>query len=232
MLLSKNIFTPVVCSLLLTANPTEARLGIGKILREIIKAVGGKADAIVQGETPAWDFNAIPAMCKVDMTTTDGGNYYASVSCLNGYSVRYEDWNVCYLNGRQFFTDPQIGKFSIEFTGKDTLGEGLPSPILTVYGFLNDLPIDVEDLSRVSRFYEDGSGNGSEFCGFKPEDAPECRDPTPICTFSAGYPEGNRWKAYSCGIPERGLQVEEMGEMEQDYRQTYYGRKRGVGWVA
>ena len=104
---------------------------------------------------------------------------------------------------------------------------------MTVYGFLNDLPIDVQDLSEVSRFYEDGPGNGHEFCGFKAEDAPECRDPTPICTFSSGNPEYDQWKAYSCGIPEKGVKVEHWDEMVQDYTQSYYGRrKREVEWVA
>ena len=74
-------------------------------------------------------------MCKIYMTTKDGGNCYAEVECDDGKRAYNEDekgWNVCYVGGRQYFNDPRIGEFSITFTEKDgeEEGEGLTTPVL------------------------------------------------------------------------------------------------------
>lgn len=69
------------------------------------------------------------------METKDGGNCYATVECDDGIKYYHKDgagWNVCYVGGRQHFSDSRIGDFSITFTERDGegQGEGLTTPIL------------------------------------------------------------------------------------------------------
>jgi hypothetical protein len=49
--------------------------------------------------------------CVLYMQTTDGGNCITTLNCANDDKSykRVGEWNVCYLNGRQFFTHPDIG---------------------------------------------------------------------------------------------------------------------------
>lgn len=50
------------------------------------------------------------------MTRTEAGtNCQTTLQCSDGQFVNL-DWNVCYLNGRQFFTHPDLGDFSITYT--------------------------------------------------------------------------------------------------------------------
>ena len=48
------------------------------------------------------------------------------------YNPNGAGWNVCYVGGRQYFTDPRIGDFPVTFTQKDgeKQGQGLTTPIL------------------------------------------------------------------------------------------------------
>ncbi|KAF2679415.1 hypothetical protein K458DRAFT_314286, partial [Lentithecium fluviatile CBS 122367] len=50
------------------------------------------------------------------------------------------------VGGRQYFSDPRVGDFSITFTGKDTAGEGLTKPILQLKYIEDWKEIPVEDL--------------------------------------------------------------------------------------
>lgn len=49
------------------------------------------------------------------METENGGNCWAVVDCQEGgrieYNNNHDTWNVCYVGGRQYFTDPRIGEF-------------------------------------------------------------------------------------------------------------------------
>jgi hypothetical protein len=92
------------------------------------------------------------------------------------YNVGGAGWNVCYVGGRQFFTDPRIGEFSITFTERDGKGqgEGLTTPILQMKYVGDWMPIPVNDLaSDYSSYYDcensDGiGGNPLAGCGNGP----------------------------------------------------------------
>jgi hypothetical protein len=45
------------------------------------------------------------------MSTTDGGNCVTNINCEENdyYGPKVGEWNVCYLNGNQFFSHPDIG---------------------------------------------------------------------------------------------------------------------------
>jgi hypothetical protein len=49
--------------------------------------------------------------CVIHMSTTDGGGCTTSMNCEGGdnYGKKVGDWQVCYLNGNQFFTHPDVG---------------------------------------------------------------------------------------------------------------------------
>jgi len=111
-------------------------------------------------------------MCSVYMETKDGANCKATVECDDGkkeYNVGGAGWNVCYVGGRQFFTDPRIGEFSITFSEKDgeMQGEGLTTPILQVKYVADWLAIPVNDFAEQYNKYvdcdRDGGLGGSPF---------------------------------------------------------------------
>lgn len=52
------------------------------------------------------------------------------------------------LGGRQLFTDPRIGDFSITFTKKDGEGEGLTNPVLQLKYVGDWLEIPAFDLAQ------------------------------------------------------------------------------------
>lgn len=54
---------------------------------------------------------------------------------------------MCYVGGRQYFTDPRIGDFSITFSQKDGEGEGLTNPILQLGDIGDWKEIPVHDLA-------------------------------------------------------------------------------------
>lgn len=114
-------------------------------------------------------------MCSIYMETKDGGNCKVAVECDDG-KKEYNDWNVCYVGGRQFFTDPRIGDFSVTFSEKDgeSQGEGLTTPIIQVKYVADWLAIPVNDLAeQYQKFVScdaDGGLGGSPFreCGDGP----------------------------------------------------------------
>lgn len=112
-------------------SPWDPFLGILKLLKE-----GDKY----------WKTEKRPDACAVAMGTEAGGNCWAYVDC-QGDKKEYKDWNVCYLNGRQFFTDERIGDFSITFSKAGIEPEdkdGLYGPILQLKEVGDFAILDVE----------------------------------------------------------------------------------------
>jgi len=124
--------------LLLTCFGRAYSLGEGHWILPFIKALD-RIDGSRPWEAAAQDPNA----CVISMGTESGANCWASVECQND-KREYRDWNVCYVNGRQFFTDDRIGDFSITFTSPGGVDQGLTLPILQLKDINNFEGIDVE----------------------------------------------------------------------------------------
>lgn len=58
----------------------------------------------------------VPDKCVLEAVTYNGGACSASLDCTTGSMAVFNDWNVCYLDGEQFFHDDRVGDFSITFT--------------------------------------------------------------------------------------------------------------------
>lgn len=149
-------------------------------------------------------------MCNVYMETKDGANCKATVDCdgdKKEYNPDGATWNVCFVGGRQYFTDPRIGEFSITFTEKDGKGqgEGLTTPILQLKDVgdwkeipVNDLAQDYED----HRDCEDATGDGTGASPFR-----DCGKGPFICAFGDfgnDYIFTSRTKKWQCGVPKIG----------------------------
>lgn len=107
----------------------------GLLLEKLLERIDGKRP---------WEAAAdSPDACVVAMGTEAGANCWASVEC-QGDKREYHDWNVCYVNGRQFFTDDRIGDFSITFTSPGGPDEGITLPILQLKDINDFEEIDVE----------------------------------------------------------------------------------------
>jgi len=200
---SLSIAAALLCSLA-TASPAaylqerqaaEITTAILQIFREIFK--GSKLAFPV--EPLAWDIKSNPNMCRIDMQTTDGGNCYATVTCDDGvqeYNVGKAGWNVCYIGGRQYFTDPRIGDFSITFTSKDEQGEGLTGPVLQLSDIGDWMAIPVADLANERERYW--------FC--KKHNGVGCDKGPYFCSldYSNNDPFKGRTRKWTCGVPKRG----------------------------
>ena len=120
----------------------------------IVKAVLEIIKSQTEGPTPWLD----PNTCVIAMETSKGGNCKASVKC-GDVKKEYNDWNVCYVNGRQFFTDSRIGDFSIKYTnGKNGLG----SPILQLKNVDNFKELNVDAISAAA----DGKDDDDALCKY------------------------------------------------------------------
>jgi hypothetical protein len=120
----------------------------------------------------------------------------------NEYNVGKAGWNVCYVGGRQFFTDPRIGDFSITFTGKDGYdGEGLTQPVLQLKDIGDWAAMPVKDLAADNHEKVNCENHGGL----------NCPDGPYLCTWH--YP-GNSWpwdgrtRRWTCGVPLRGQNFE------------------------
>jgi hypothetical protein len=146
--------------------------GRSSIAKSILELIGGFLEPDMEW---LWDIKQNPQMCKIYMETTDGANCYASVTCDDGtreYNAGKAGWNVCYVGGRQFFSDPRIGEFSITFTQKDgESAEGLTNPVLQLKNVGNWKEIDVYGLAH--EYYE------HQFC--EGRDGRDCGDGPWIC---------------------------------------------------
>ncbi|KAK3176434.1 hypothetical protein OEA41_007757 [Lepraria neglecta] len=71
------------------------------------------------------------------------------------------DWQICYLGGRQYFTNPHIGDLSITFSkagGVDgDTEDGLHSPILQLANINNLDPLDVEANANANTGKSEGN---------------------------------------------------------------------------
>jgi hypothetical protein len=94
----------------------------------------------------------VPNKCILDMRTTNGGQCETSIQCSGDGAIaeKLPDWNVCYLHGRQYFTHPKIGDFSIEYTqagGVDGNKEdGLHHPVIQMANLNNWEPLNVDNI--------------------------------------------------------------------------------------
>ncbi|CAF9915980.1 MAG: hypothetical protein HETSPECPRED_002700 [Heterodermia speciosa] len=105
---------------------------------------------------------------------------------IDGWGKVLPDWNVCYLNGRQFFTDSHIGDFSIEFTQVGGINgnteDGLHHPQLRLANINNWDVIDVQTISD-GALGNDGGGSP--------------------CTWVEGAQSGTVL-GWQCGVPFTG----------------------------
>lgn len=165
-------------------------------------------------------------MCEVYMETKDGSNCKASVTCDDGTKDYFPDgagWNVCFVGGRQYFTDPRIGDFSITFQERDGAGqgEGLTTPNLQVkyIGDWQEIPVNdlAEQYNEYKRCDDRGGLGGSPFrdcdkgpCKFL---SLQCQVRTlltisiDVCKhgdFGNNYINQSRTKKWHCGVPKIG----------------------------
>ena len=112
---------------------------------------------------------------------------------------------MCFQGGRQYFSDPRIGDFSITFTTKDVNGQGLTGPVLQLADVGNWQEIPVQDLADAHQKYQDCDGTGVG--GTTPKD---CAQGPYLCTFPTGNngPKVGRTRKYACGMPKRGKKFE------------------------
>ncbi|PGH05481.1 hypothetical protein AJ79_06788 [Helicocarpus griseus UAMH5409] len=179
-----------------TRFPIAPRRKLGKSLQKALELIGF---ADKQPSFESWDLDAYPDMCEIYMETKDGGNCIVKVKCKDSAEKTYDKWNVCYVGGRQYFTDPRIGEFSVTFTKKDGHeGEGLTEPLLRVKSVDNWRKLWVSKLTQMWDDYnicEAGSQVGCE------KDAPF------ICghDYQGNQPPdrlmGSRTKRWWCGVP-------------------------------
>ncbi|KAI1380127.1 hypothetical protein F4677DRAFT_405916 [Hypoxylon crocopeplum] len=109
-----------------------------------------------------------PDKCVLQVSTTAGGNCVTYVQCEQSDSPGQNmgPWNVCYLNGRQFFHHDLLGDFSIQFTqaGGDT--DGLHHPVFQFAALDNWEPLNVEDIRADQA--KTGKDTG-KLCGWQPD---------------------------------------------------------------
>ncbi|KAK0747220.1 hypothetical protein B0T21DRAFT_278685 [Apiosordaria backusii] len=169
------------------------------ILRDFLKALGV---GIFKDAPNLWEFDKLDTFCALYMETRDGGHCYATVECNKNYGGKIEynagkaGWNVCFVGGRQYFTDPRIGDFSITFTKKDgDEGQGLTNPVVQLQSFYNWKEWDVTGLA-----YAVDKADRCE-AGIAPLNCPE--GPW-VCTQIDRYSHG-RTKKWLCGVPRKDV---------------------------
>ncbi len=103
----------------------KAGMNIGQLVAAVIdylkdeNAYVSDSNAVIQLIDLAADTSqdeSVPDKCVLEAVTYGGGACLATLSCTEGASRSFSDWNVCYLNGQQFFHDDRVGDFSITFT--------------------------------------------------------------------------------------------------------------------
>ncbi|ORY58227.1 uncharacterized protein BCR38DRAFT_478034 [Pseudomassariella vexata] len=157
------------------------------------RAVGQSiADLVIAVKDFLKDANAydpsVPDKCKLTLRTTSGANCESYINCEENDQIGHSmpGWNVCYLGGRQFFTDPDLGDFSVTFTkaggvdGNTQDGQVLHHPVVQLAGFNDWEPIDIQAIV-------DEQGD---------------RDEGKLCTFS--HVTGTEQLQWVCGLPKNG----------------------------
>ncbi|KAK3055951.1 hypothetical protein LTR09_003185 [Extremus antarcticus] len=171
------------------------------------------------------DFGSDGDMCATAMETMDGGNCKVSVECNDGIKNEYNDWNVYYVGGRQYFTDDRIGPFSVTFSQKDGGGEGLTNPILQLEYVNSDLEFDVASLAH---YYQDDKLDCEK--GITPLN---CANGPFICEYGDmgnSYIWDSRSKKWICGMPKIGLGGAEDTGLDSN-APTPLGYAPGTCWV-
>lgn len=135
----------------------------------------------------AWDYKHIPGSCSVRMYTHGGANCKITVQC-NDHRAVYEEFNVCYIDGQQYFTDPKIGDFSITFRGVEDETLGIPE--LRISSVDNGVAWDVPKLADEGESYK--SNAPQRICNRMPEDF-----------YYDGGSKGGEI-IYECGVPKQG----------------------------
>ncbi|KAL8874990.1 MAG: hypothetical protein Q9198_006589 [Flavoplaca austrocitrina] len=126
-------------------------------------------------------------MCAINIgTNRKGTKCHADVTCQDGGTRNYDDWEDCRHLRKNSFNDPRIGPFTIMWTEKDDkCNDGLCRPILALEHIDNYRELDVKALA------DEASG--------QPERFPE---PTNICDKTPMKQE------YVCGMPKIGHNYE------------------------
>ena len=158
----------------------HATCGRANIIKSILEFIKGQTE----GPTPWED----PDTCIISMQTVGGGNCKASVEC-DSVKKEYNDWNVCYVDGRQFFTDDRIGDFSIKFIDGDN---GLGSPILQLKDINDFKELDVDSIS-----VEEGDGDSDALCRYDVSLSDQQWEPS----------DAYRW---FCAVPKTGKAIGDL----------------------
>ncbi|PVI00356.1 hypothetical protein DM02DRAFT_708646 [Periconia macrospinosa] len=150
------------------------------------------------GPVETWDYERFPNLCRVYMTTKDGGNCAAEVQCDNGikkYNAGGKAWSACYVGGESKFNDDRIGEFSIKFAKKDGReeGEGLTTPVLKLKYVGNWKEIPVTELAEENENREESS-KGPFICRYANYGGTGLTD----------HITENRRKKWDCGVPKIG----------------------------
>lgn len=116
---------------------------------------------------------------------------------MREYNVGKSGWNVCYVGGRQFFSDPRIGDFSITFTTRDGEGEGLTGPVIQL--------ADVGNWMEISATALASDYDNKKTC--EAHNGVGCDKGPYVCHWD--YTTNNGWiggrtRKWTCGMPKRG----------------------------
>ncbi|KAF5543822.1 fibronectin type iii domain-containing protein [Fusarium mexicanum] len=124
---------------------------------------------------------SVPNKCVISLRTQAGGNCQTWVQCeqTDRKGDIAGDWQVCYVGGRQFFTHPEVGDFSVTFSEGGGDQDGLHSPIIQLAGYNNWEPFNLDDIIEAQGDSDYGR----------------------LCTHG-GQPEGIL--DWSCGVPKSG----------------------------
>ncbi|KAM0327124.1 hypothetical protein ACHAQA_006255 [Verticillium albo-atrum] len=154
--------------------------------------------------------------CVMEVKSKNGGNCFASASPAGDPAfTEMTDWNVCFLNGQQYFTYPDapgrasVGDVMIEFTaagGVDGFpGDGLRNPRVS-FNSLNP-PVYMNFWERKS-IYQDHEVFNLLTSAFETVTG-SYNNRDPICEFRGDLKEqtipgnGRGWDSYRCAVPCR-----------------------------
>ncbi|KAF3016547.1 hypothetical protein E8E14_012290 [Neopestalotiopsis sp. 37M] len=125
---------------------------------------------------------SVPDKCVLTVTTQNGGNCQTSVQCdqTDKAGESAGNWSVCYVGGRQYFSYPELGDFSVQFTTKDQGHEGLTGPIIAFADYNNWEPWNLTDIIK-----SEGDSPYGKLCTFTGQDSIQLL-------------------GWECGVPKKG----------------------------
>ncbi|KAG8532950.1 uncharacterized protein KY384_002828 [Bacidia gigantensis] len=203
------------------ASPTilipRQRADIAKSIAEAIQAATGGDDPDVR----AWpadtltlqEFDKLPDLCAVQMSTHASGGCKMSVECTDG-KKEYNNFQVCEIGKQQKWHDDRIGDFSVEYTkagGINSDTDGLTAPVLRFKGIGNWQDIDVNSL-------------GQKDC----DPNLHCDDSGDVCKEE----DDHETKTWTCGIPKLG-KASNVGDVPlgNDFKVGKDGYAHGTCWM-